>query len=66
MAKIEKVVSNERMITATFTQSEWNELFAALGCTSNLTRKESLEFNGIRPGIEDSYYLYEFMKIETR
>jgi len=62
MAKIEKTVENERMITATFTQSEWNELFAGLGSTSSNTRKEILEFNGLRSRIEDSFYLYEFIE----
>lgn len=66
MAKIENTVDNERMITATFTQSEWNELFAGLGATSGNTRKESLEFNGLRSHIEDSFYLYEFMMAEAR
>lgn len=66
MAKIEKTVENERMITATFTQSEWNELFAAFATTYHESREHVLIKYDLPTDYTNTYPLYEFMKKEIR
>lgn len=66
MAKIEGTVDKERMITATFTQSEWNELFAAFAITSHELRKPILVKYRLPTADITTYTLYEFMYDQIR
>ncbi len=64
MKIISKTQPSERLITAEFTQSEWNELTSCLGATSTTERKSYLRDRDINTQVSLRCELYNFMMNE--
>jgi len=66
MKIVNKVEPSERIITAEFTQSEWNELAACFGYSSTSSRTENLEKIGIKTKVSEYCELFDFLMDQVR
>jgi hypothetical protein len=64
IVKIEKIERSERKITATFTQSEWNELCAGFGTARVGDRDKWLASEHKQGLMGDGMELFEFLLSE--